>query len=71
MDFYEQPYSASGTWLSGNTLYIRVFMAGEEPCQIRIQMVFSEEECTLYLWNTGEMKYTEFSGWYNGKVQEE
>lgn len=68
VDGYGQPYSASGTWLSENTLYIRVFLAGEEPCQIRIQIVFSGEECTMYLWNTGELLFTEFSGWYNGKL---
>ena len=65
MEQYNQPYCASGSWLTGNTLYIKIYMLGEEPCQIRIQMVFGQE-CSMYLFNTGEMWYREFSGWHCG-----
>lgn len=62
-----QEYVASGCWLKKNILYIEVRIIGEEPCFVRIQLTFKEEEAAIRMINTGELCFQEFSGWYEGR----
>ena len=66
--YYHQLYVASGQWLEKDTLYVEVRILGEEPCLIRFQLVFGDNELTLHMINTGELCFMEFDGWYGGKM---
>ena len=66
---YHQLYAASGQWLERDTLYVEARILGEEPCLIRFQLVFRDNELTLHMVNTGELCFMEFEGWYGGKME--
>lgn len=63
---YHQFYAGAGQWLNKDTLYIEFRILGEEPCLIRFQLVFRENQLTLHMLNTGELCFKEFDGWYGG-----
>lgn len=68
IDGYAQSYAASGVWFSEDTFYLEIQILDEEPCRIKLQASFSENECSIYLENTGEMCFTEFCGWHCGQM---
>ena len=63
---YNQRYAASASWLKENILCIRTEILGEEPCYIRIQMVYEENSVTIHMVNTGELCFKEYGGWFYG-----
>lgn len=63
---YHQFYAGAGQWLKKDTLYIEIRILGEEPCMIRFQLVFQDDQLTLHMLNTGELCFKEFEGWYGG-----
>lgn len=66
---YEQRYGASAVWLRPDMLFAVIHILGEEICTIRIQLVFQREKITVYMENTGEFCFTEFSGCYTAYVE--
>lgn len=63
---YHQFYAGAGQWLKEDTLYVEIRILGEEPCLIRFQLVYREDQLTLHMLNTGELCFKEFDGWYGG-----
>lgn len=72
VDFVFEPYhqkaTASASWLTHNTLYIRIWLIDKLISSIHFQLNFSNSRLTARVRKTAETQLAEFTGFWNGEL---
>lgn len=63
---YNQRCATSGAWLKPNTLYIKSHIIDECISSVHFQLVFNNDNLTVYMKKTDERNFGEFSGFLHG-----
>ena len=59
---YDMKYAASGLWVSENTLYIKAHIIDSYLGSVHFELVFEEEELTIFMKKQEESLFGEFNG---------
>ena len=65
---YNQRTATSGAWLQPNVLYVKSHIIDECISSVHIQLVFNNDNLTVYMKKTDERSFGEFNGFLHGEL---